>query len=130
MTKNVYVRNPETGEEGWYGPDHASSELPSWANDLVTNEGVFEEVPDEGTPPNPPSSQTVVGEPEEFGARKPSTRTVTANDPFAGNGGEVKRPAKSANKAEWVSFAVNQGGLALEDAEALTRDELVERFGG
>lgn len=36
-------------------------------------------------------------------------------------------PAKSASKAEWVDFAVTQG-VAQEDAEGMTRDELVEKY--
>lgn len=41
-------------------------------------------------------------------------------------------PAKSASKAKWVEFATSadRGELALstEDAEALTRDELADKF--
>ncbi|HEU0041406.1 MAG TPA: hypothetical protein VFQ15_03545 [Jiangellaceae bacterium] len=41
--------------------------------------------------------------------------------------GPVKKPAKSASKADWVSYAVTQG-VPTEDAETLTRDQLAERF--
>jgi hypothetical protein len=37
-------------------------------------------------------------------------------------------PAKSATKAEWVDYAVERGH-ARGDAEALTKDDLVERLG-
>lgn len=37
-------------------------------------------------------------------------------------------PNASARKPEWVDFAVAHGGMQRDDAERLTRDELVERF--
>lgn len=40
-----------------------------------------------------------------------------------------ERPVKSAGKAAWVDFAVAQG-MDREAAEAMTKDELVEQFGG
>lgn len=36
-----------------------------------------------------------------------------------------ERPAKSAPKADWVAYAAEQG---VEDAEEMTKDELVSRF--
>lgn len=36
-------------------------------------------------------------------------------------------PAKSASKGDWVEFAVSQG-LSEEDANAATKDELVEKY--
>jgi hypothetical protein len=38
------------------------------------------------------------------------------------------RPALNAVKAEWVGWAVVQG-LTPDDAEALTKQDLIERFG-
>jgi len=38
------------------------------------------------------------------------------------------KPAKSAAKAEWVTFAVSQGAEE-SDAEAMTKDELISSFG-
>lgn len=38
-------------------------------------------------------------------------------------------PAVNAAKADWVEFAAEHGGLTKADAEALTKDQLVERFG-
>ncbi|MFY7069588.1 hypothetical protein ACOQFV_27335 [Nocardiopsis changdeensis] len=37
------------------------------------------------------------------------------------------RPAKSASKADWLAYAVAQG-MPEEEAEAATRDQLVERY--
>jgi len=54
--------------------------------------------------------------------------TITeADDP----GGAVppSPPAKSASKAEWKTYAVTQG-MAEADADALTRDQLVDHFTG
>lgn len=46
------------------------------------------------------------------------------------NGWEPVRevPAKSANKPEWVAYAVTQG-LSEDEANALTKEQLVERYG-
>lgn len=41
----------------------------------------------------------------------------------------TKTPAKNAPKAEWVGWAVAQGA-APEDAEASTKGDLVELYGG
>jgi hypothetical protein len=49
-------------------------------------------------------------------------------EPETGEVPEVKRPAKSALKAEWVGYAVSQG-MSVDDADAATRDDLIERFG-
>jgi hypothetical protein len=42
---------------------------------------------------------------------------------------ETDAPAKSANKAEWVDYAVSQGADPSE-AESSTKDELVAAYGG
>lgn len=39
----------------------------------------------------------------------------------------TKRPAPSATKAAWVTYAVAQG-VTAEEADASTRDQLAERF--
>lgn len=38
------------------------------------------------------------------------------------------KPATTENKPEWVAWAVHNG-LSAEDAEKLTKPELIERFG-
>lgn len=43
---------------------------------------------------------------------------------------EPQRPARSANKAEWIAYATSvDDTLTADAAEALKRDELVERYG-
>jgi hypothetical protein len=42
--------------------------------------------------------------------------------------GPARRPAVNATKNEWVGYAVSQG-MAVDDADAMTKAELVERFG-
>lgn len=42
---------------------------------------------------------------------------------------EDEPPAKAAPKADWVAYAVDHG-MSQGDAEALTKDDLVERFKG
>jgi hypothetical protein len=39
VQQSVHVQNEETGEDKWY---HAGDTLDDWAEDLVTNEAVFE----------------------------------------------------------------------------------------
>lgn len=41
----------------------------------------------------------------------------------------VPRPAASASKAEWVGYAVRAHGLTPDDAEAMTKQDLVDRYG-
>lgn len=39
-------------------------------------------------------------------------------------------PQPSASKAAWVGYAVRHGGMTAEGADALTKNDLVERYGG
>lgn len=38
-------------------------------------------------------------------------------------------PAPTAPKREWVGYAVRVGGMSPDDAEAMTKSDLVEKFG-
>lgn len=38
-------------------------------------------------------------------------------------------PAESALKADWVGYAVRTGGLSVDVAEAMTKADLIDRFG-
>ena len=40
----------------------------------------------------------------------------------------VEQPNKSASKGDWVDYAVSQG-MSRADAEAVTKDELIGRYG-
>ncbi len=40
----------------------------------------------------------------------------------------VDHPPKNAQKSVWVDYAVTKGGLAREDAEQMTRDDIVAHF--
>lgn len=42
----------------------------------------------------------------------------------------VPMPNLSAPKAAWVGYAVRVGGLTPDDAEAMTRTDLIDKFGG
>ena len=52
-------------------------------------------------------------------------------EPVEGDGPppEPKPPAPSAVKAEWVGYAVTVHGVSPDEAEAMTRQDLVEKFG-
>lgn len=39
---------------------------------------------------------------------------------------EAHRPAQSAPKSDWVAWAVQVHGLAADDAEAMTKADLIE----
>jgi hypothetical protein len=62
-------------------------------------------------------------DPEEQARAKRAKQQEPAPPPAA------EPPAESANKPEWVEFAAKHGGLSKADAEALTKDQLVDRFG-
>lgn len=51
---------------------------------------------------------------------------VKESDVVVDDGGP---PAKTAPKADWVAFAMSKGADA-DEAEALTKQELVELYGG
>ncbi|MFJ3867905.1 hypothetical protein [Streptomyces nigra] len=38
-------------------------------------------------------------------------------------------PARSAHKADWIAYAVTQGA-DQDDAEQLTKEQLIEQYGG
>lgn len=42
--------------------------------------------------------------------------------------GEVRVPGANAPKNEWVGYAVSKG-MTVSDADALTKTDLIERFG-
>jgi hypothetical protein len=42
---------------------------------------------------------------------------------------EVDVPSRSDAKAEWVAFAVSQG-LDQDEAEGMTKQDLIDQFGG
>lgn len=42
--------------------------------------------------------------------------------------GEIRVPGKNAAKNEWVGYAVSQG-MTVDDADALSKADLIERFG-
>jgi hypothetical protein len=45
-------------------------------------------------------------------------------------GTEDAVPARTANKGQWVDYAVAAHGADRDEAEALTKHELVELYGG
>ena len=44
-------------------------------------------------------------------------------------GAPAEEPAKSATKAEWIGWAV-ANGADLEEVEAMTKADLIEKYGG
>lgn len=42
--------------------------------------------------------------------------------------GEIRRPGVNAPKNEWVGYAVSQGS-SVDDADAMTKSDLIEKYG-
>ena len=58
-------------------------------------------------------------------------RRVNADgSPYTGEQEEPVRPKDSAVKAEWVAYAVQAHGADPEEAEGLTKADLIELYGG
>lgn len=53
---------------------------------------------------------------------------VEAPTPAAGEQDESALPKKSASAEAWRTYAVEHGDLLPDEAAAMTRDQLVERF--
>lgn len=78
-------------------------------------------------------------EPMEAKLRKGHLRRVNADgspyrgpeEPPAGNDGPPPEdpPAASAQKADWVGWAVRSRGMSVDDAEAMTKADLVALAG-
>lgn len=51
-------------------------------------------------------------------------------DPAPGTGHADGPPARSAPKADWVAHAVRTGRMPREDAEAMTKTDLIDTLGG
>lgn len=43
--------------------------------------------------------------------------------------GVSPRPPQAAQKSEWVGYAVLVGNMAPDEAEAMTKQDLIDRFG-
>lgn len=50
-------------------------------------------------------------------------------EPAGESGTATARPAQSATKAEWVGYAVRAHGVKPDDAEAMIKQDLIERYG-
>jgi hypothetical protein len=59
-------------------------------------------------------------------AEEPSTTEAPASEPAAESSGQ---PTQADNKATWVDYAVSKGA-DRDEAEASTKADLVERYGG
>ena len=56
------------------------------------------------------------------------------DNPLAGGSdltdGVSPQPARTAPKAEWVGYAVRVHDMRPDDAEAMTKQDLIDKFGG
>ena len=58
---------------------------------------------------------------------EPSVPELAGREIF---GSKPMAPHKTAPKPDWVGYAVKVGGLSVDDADGMTKADLVERFGG
>jgi len=59
---------------------------------------------------------------------EPSARDATTGGSDL-TSGRTPRPAQSATKAEWVGYAVHAVGMSPDDAEAMTKQDLIDLLG-
>jgi hypothetical protein len=58
------------------------------------------------------------------------TRVNEDGSPYVEPSAEVEQPpAVNASKAHWIGYAVRVHGVKPDDAEAMTKNDLVEKFG-
>lgn len=106
--KLAYLR----GESGVVRPHRLP--LPEGIADRVTK-GYIKRVNEDGT-------DWVPG--DEAGDAPEQERDATQGDPV------TKRPSVSALKPEWVGYAVSlPGGPTPDDAEAMTKNDLIDKYG-
>ncbi|MEU9839738.1 hypothetical protein AB0C69_11010 [Actinomadura sp. NPDC048032] len=61
----------------------------------------------------------------------PAVFGITEDDPpEPSRDGEAERPSTRAPKAEWVAYAEKAHDTPASEAEAMTKAELIEKFGG
>lgn len=61
----------------------------------------------------------------------PWTEPVTESDDNGGEGGGggEQRPAQNAQKADWVGYAVRAHGADPDEADGMTKQDLIEKYG-
>jgi hypothetical protein len=89
-------------------PEHMAEQL---------TKGYLTRVNEDGTPYEPPSPEPA---PQDGEGAAPVPAPATP---------AVPRPATSASKAEWVGYTVRAHGLKPDDAEAMTKQDLIDRYG-
>ena len=58
------------------------------------------------------------------------TRVNEDGSPYAAETEQPKRPADTAAKAAWVGYArAVDPGLSIDDADAMTKNDLIEKYG-
>lgn len=78
---------------------------------------------DAGPEPDPASADETPDEPEPDG---PASDSADAADPEPEADGQPERPARNAAKADWAAYAVQLGAVTGEQADGMTRDQLID----
>jgi hypothetical protein len=124
VVKGAYVTAPVSGESGtvvlgFQRGAPLPDSVPKDTIDHLLSVDLITEKADEVDPFAPPATVDALGRnPVESSGKSASSSS---------SGDEA--PAKSAPKAEWVDHAVKKG-MAREDAEAATTQQLQDKYGG
>ncbi|MFR0351792.1 hypothetical protein [Streptomyces sediminimaris] len=106
MAETIYIR----GEGG--GIHAMDLPLPEPIQERLTK-GMLRRVNKDGSPYLEPLAEPTPGTPPDPGKEVP--------------GLPLTEPAKTANKAEWVGWAVVKGATA-EEADGMTKADLIEKY--
>lgn len=119
----VEVDTPEGRQlRHFYPPAILPDGVPAPMLEHLLSVGLIAPIGDEPEPGDPDGAPADPGDPT--GAAAGEGAPADPGDP---TGAVDEQPARSASKADWVAYATGHG-LTLEEAEALTRDGLVDRF--
>lgn len=72
------------------------------------------------------SDRVPIAVPEPVVEQREDENPTNGDNP-AGEGDNDKPPARTANKDVWVAYAVNHG-MSEDDAQAATKDQLIDQF--
>ncbi|MEU3161974.1 hypothetical protein ACPCAJ_21055 [Streptomyces griseoincarnatus] len=132
MSDEFVYRNQNTGDIARYPYRNARLDmLPNWET--------LQE-PEAPTGPETQNPDQTVQGPENPGAQVPEEQggaETPPTEPPGGGGGDGdgpdagERPARSANKAEWLAYALTCAKDSDEEAaiQGLTKEQLVEQYG-
>ncbi|MEV8600447.1 hypothetical protein AB0465_11275 [Streptomyces griseoviridis] len=123
MSDEFVYRNENTGDVVRYPHRDTRLEmLPNWVT-------LREPEPE----PEPPHAPPTLATPATPAPSEPDEQSPATEPQKAGGGPDaIKRPPRSASKADWQAYARTRAQDSEEETaiEGLTRDQLAEQYGG